>query len=79
MFRNHLKISKVTYWQHLCWALKAGFRLIYAGVSSIIHGIIPSWFDGTAPKEIIDIYHRHLENHPNPEYQEMIKKAKGNK
>ena len=33
MFREHLTISKVTYIQHLKWAVIAGLRLIYAGVS----------------------------------------------
>jgi hypothetical protein len=53
--------------------------LIYAGISSIIHGVVPTLFDGTAPKQIIDIYHNHLEDHPNERYQEMISKAKKEK
>jgi hypothetical protein len=79
MFDKHLTTSKVTYLKHLVWAVIAGVRLIYAGISSIIHGIIPTLFDGTAPKQIIDIYHKHLENHPNPDYKDMIDKAKDNK
>ena len=79
MFREHLKISKVTYFQHLSWAVTSGFRLIYAGITSIIHGVIPSLFDGTAPKQVIDIYHGHLEDHPNPKYQDMISEAKDKK
>ena len=76
MFNKHLTTSKVTYIEHLIWAVSAGVRLIYAGISSIIHGIIPTLFDGTAPKQIIDIYHKHLEDHPNPDYKEMINNAK---
>lgn len=79
MFDEHLKTSKVTYLQHLKWALLAGVRLIYAGVTSIIHGFIPSLFNGSAPKQVIDIYHNHLEDHPNPQYKEMINKAKERK
>jgi hypothetical protein len=79
MFRNHLTISKVTYFQHLTWAVIAGVRLIYAGVTSIIHGVVPTLFDGTAPKQIIDIYHNHLEDHPNPQYKHMIDTAKEQK
>jgi hypothetical protein len=79
MFDKHLKISKVTYLEHLTWAVVAGVRLIYAGVTSIIHGFIPSLFDGSAPKQVIDIYHSHLEDHPNPQYTDMIKKAKDKK
>lgn len=76
MFDKHLDKSKVTYFQHLKWAMLAGIRLIYSGIASIIHGVFPNLFDGIAPKTIIDIYHTHLENHPNPDYKEMIKKAK---
>lgn len=76
MFDDHLNTSKVTYFEHLRWATVAGIRLIYAGITSIIHGVVPSLFDGTAPKQIIDIYHRHLEDHPNPSYKEMINNAK---
>lgn len=79
MFNKHLTTSKVTYLKHLVWAVVAGVRLIYAGISSIIHGIIPTLFDGTAPKQIIDIYHSHLKDHPNPAYKDMIDKAKDNK
>ena len=79
MFNEHLTTSKVTYLKHLYWALIAGFRLIYAGISSIIHGVVPTLFDGTAPKQIIDIYHNHLEDHPNPRYKQMIEEAKQNK
>jgi hypothetical protein len=76
MFKKHLSTSKVTYLEHLVWAVVAGVRLIYAGITSIIHGVVPSLFDGTAPKQIIDIYHSHLEDHPNPQYKEMIQDAK---
>ena len=76
MFKKHLEKSKVTYFNHLWWALIAGLRLIYAGFASIVHGIIPTLFDGKAPKTIIDIYHSHLLNHPNEEYKEMIEQAK---
>lgn len=76
MFDDHLNTSKVTYFEHLRWATTAGIRLIYAGITSIIHGVVPSLFNGTAPKQIIDIYHGHLEDHPNPSYKEMIANAK---
>ena len=75
MFKNHLDKSNVTYWMHLKWALYSGLRLIYSGIASIIHGFLPSLFDGVAPKTIIDIYHKHLKNHPNKDYKEMIEHA----
>lgn len=76
MFDDHLEKSKVTYLKHLSWAICSGARLMYAGITSVIHGIVPSLFDGAAPKQIIDIYHNHLENHPNPKYRQMIEQAR---
>jgi|TARA_B110000971_G_C20006810_1_gene499541 hypothetical protein len=76
MFKKHLLKSQVTYFQHLYWAILAGFRLIWAGIASIIHGFVPTLLDGRAPKTVIDIYHNHLLGHPNGEYKEMIKQAK---
>ena len=57
MFDKHLKISKVSYLEHLRWSLIAGAKLIWAGIASIIHGVNPNLFDGVAPKIIIEIYH----------------------
>jgi hypothetical protein len=76
MFKDHLSISKVTYLKHLRWAVIAGLRLIYAGLASIVHGLIPSLFDDVAPKQVIDIYHNHLKDHPNPNYRDLISKNK---
>lgn len=75
MFEDHLNKSKVTYFQHLRWAVIAGLRLIYSGFTSILHGIFPSLFDGVAPKTVIDIYHSHLLGHPNTDYKKMIEEA----
>ena len=72
MFKEHLTKSKVTYWQHISWAFIAGFRLIYAGIASIIHGVAPTLLDGIPAKTVIDIYHKHLLNHPNGDYQALI-------
>jgi len=76
MFDKHLNESKVTYLEHLSWALISGIRLIYAGMASIIHGVLPSLFNSTAPRTVIDIYHSHLTDHPNAEYQDLIEKAR---
>jgi hypothetical protein len=73
MFKNHLDKSQTTYFAHLKWALWAGMKLLWAGIASIIHGIVPSWFDGVAAKTVIDLYHSQLSNHPNPDYQLQIR------
>ena len=71
---KHLEASKETYASHFLWASYAGIKMIVVGVSSIIHGIIPSLFTGTAAKMVIDFYHQRLINHPNKEYVDYINK-----
>jgi hypothetical protein len=70
----HLDASKETYSTHLIWASYAGVKMIVVGVSSIIHGIVPAFFTGTAAKMVIDFYHQRLINHPNKEYTDYINK-----
>lgn len=72
--RLHLKKSQETYGRHLIWATYAGIKMILVGCSSIIHGIVPAFFQGTAAKTVIDFYHKRLVNHPNNEYQNYIGK-----
>jgi hypothetical protein len=72
---EHLKKSQESYFSHLVWAIYAGIKMILVGFSSIIHGIIPAWFTGTAAKTVIDFYYKRLVNHPNKEYQEYIRNA----
>ena len=74
---KHLKESQTTYWPHFKWAMLAGVRLIYAGVTSLIHAIHPSLFPGTAATTVIDLYYRRLHDHPNRQYQDLINEAKG--
>ena len=76
MKHPHLEASKETYLAHMKWAILAGFRLIFAGVASILHGIYPGWFPFRSARTVIDLYHQRLENHPNPDYQEYIKKQR---
>jgi hypothetical protein len=72
--RIHLKKSQETYGSHFIWAIYAGIKMILVGLSSIVHGIVPGFFQGTAAKTVIDFYHKRLINHPNNEYKNYIKK-----
>jgi hypothetical protein len=71
--KKHLEKSQTTYFNHAGWAIIAGIRLIAAGISSLIHAVYPGWFQGTAARTVIQLYHRRLSHHPNPEYQAYIK------
>lgn len=79
MIRNikkHLDESQVGYFEHFAWAISAGFSLIWAGIASLIHAIVPSLFPGTAAYTVIDLYHKRLENHPNKDYKSYIDSKK---
>tara|TARA_Y100001937_G_scaffold59198_1_gene81261 strand:+ start:1292 stop:1462 length:171 start_codon:yes stop_codon:yes gene_type:complete len=47
-------------------------RLIFSGIASIIHGLVPAFFEGTAAITVIKLYHKRLVNHPNPDYAKYI-------
>lgn len=74
--KQHLKKSKEDYSSHAKWAVLAGFKLIIAGLASLVHALIPGYFQGTAAKTVIDLYHKRLVNHPNKEYQDYINSKK---
>jgi hypothetical protein len=73
---RHIEISRMGYLQHLFFAAKSGFLLIYLGVTSVIHAIVPAWFKGDAPMGVIDIFYRNIYHHPNPEFQAHIQAEK---
>ena len=50
MFKQHLNESRKTYSEHFIFAFTAGWLLIYAGITSIIHSLIPSLFPFTSQK-----------------------------
>lgn len=70
--KRHLTKSKETWGRHCVFAFFAGVKLIYAGIASIIHGLVPAFFEGTAAITVIKLYHRRLVNHPNPDYAKFI-------
>ena len=73
---QHLKDSQTTYGVHSKWAFSAGFRLIWAGIASLVHAIHPNFFPGTAAKTVIDLYYTRLHNHPNKIYKKYIAEIK---
>ncbi|MDC0127776.1 DUF6356 family protein [Methylophilaceae bacterium] len=50
MFKKHLNESGKNYTEHFIFAFIAGWLLIYAGITSIIHSLIPSLFPFTSQK-----------------------------
>lgn len=52
---EHLKMSKKGYWEHFGFAIYWGVYLIYLGITSIIHAIVPAWFKFTSANGVIHI------------------------
>jgi len=52
MFNKHLKEANKKYFGHFRFAFIAGWLLIYAGITSIIHAFIPSLYPFTSLKII---------------------------
>lgn len=48
---KHLSQVEETYWQHLRFAGWAGFYLVYLGIVSIVHGIVP-WLCARYPDQL---------------------------
>lgn len=64
MFKKHLTESNKTYTEHFTFAFKAGFLLLWAAVTSIVHAFIPSLFAFTSQKIVMrlaDESRRHRE------------------
>ena len=50
MFKKHLNELGKNYTEHFIFAFIAGCLMIYAGITSIIHALIPSLFPFTSQK-----------------------------
>lgn len=53
--RKHLATVGESYSTHGWFAVKWGFFLIFTGLASVIHGIVPAWFPFTAPRNIVKL------------------------
>jgi hypothetical protein len=46
--------------------------MIYLGITSILHGILPAFFEGNAPLGVAKVFYRQVQNYPNPAFQVAI-------
>lgn len=53
--KSHLEQVNKTYAEHGHFAIKWGIYLIVTGMASIVHGLIPSLFKFTAPKNVMRV------------------------
>jgi hypothetical protein len=51
----HLELVQQEYPEHFWFAQKWGLYLIWTGIASMIHGLIPALFPFTAPRNVLKI------------------------
>ena len=62
MFKKHLNEAGKSYLEHFKFAFKAGLILIYAGITSIIHALIPSLFPFTSQRIVKKLLDQSMNN-----------------
>jgi hypothetical protein len=67
--QNHLQKSKMSYLVHLYHALSLGIILIYAGIASIIHALLPCFFAAYSANKVSRIFYRVVDRSANPDIQ----------
>jgi hypothetical protein len=72
---KHLEESQESYVSHCKWAVSAGLLMIWGGILSVIHGVLPSVFPFKSAKIIVDLYYKRLHNHKNKNYRDYINKV----
>lgn len=50
--QEHLNSVKENYFQHFCFAVSLGIRMIVGGLAAILHGIFPAIFQYTGSKTL---------------------------
>ena len=65
--KDHLKASNTNYFAHLYQAFTLGFILIYAGILSIIHSLLPFLFPASSANKVTWMYVRVILDSTNPE------------
>ena len=58
-FVTHPASVGESYAGHFVFALKFGFRLVFAGILALVHAFIPAWFE-TAASEQVEKLHAEL-------------------
>ncbi len=64
---SHLKAVNETYFEHMYYAAKYGFKMFYAGIACLIHAIFPSLFVTTASKTLHSIMDEIKQRHQKPD------------
>ena len=67
---EHLQDSQMTYSQHLVHGVGSGIYLLLLGVSSILHGLVPSILPQHAARGVVKLYQK---NQHRDNFQRLIR------
>jgi hypothetical protein len=56
--RAHLREAGKDYWTHATFAWKAAALLLWAALTSVIHGLVPAWFPFVSRDIVRDLANR---------------------
>ncbi|MGE0201417.1 MAG: DUF6356 family protein [Candidatus Melainabacteria bacterium] len=70
--REHLKDAQKTYAEHGSFALRAGVLLIWAGVTSLVHGIVPAFFPFLSSRITLKLAAQSRENRTVPDSHDAL-------
>jgi len=73
---EHLRITKMTYMQHLVHAWSGGFKLIFLAIASFVHGLLPNVFPYVTAEGIAILYYKFIHNHPAPYMKEVVERER---
>lgn len=74
--KAHLALSRMGYITHARQSIVLGFKLMWLGVTSIFHGLIPAKFIGDAPLGVTKMFYQVVIFSPNPVFQTFIAEQK---
>jgi hypothetical protein len=69
--KEHLQNNQCSYRQHFLFAVKAGILMVFGGFASLVHAVLPCFFEGTSAKIVASLYNGRIKNHPNKIYRDM--------
>lgn len=64
LFADHPASVNQTYTQHLASAWSFAFRMLFAGLACLVHGVLPPLFMRTGSNAIRELHERMIVNRP---------------
>lgn len=75
IFTDHPHSIQESYFQHMCFALAFGGRMLLGGVACVLHAIFPFMFEKTGSNILLKMTHYFIERMPHAE-ERMLSLAK---